>query len=127
MPDNTGLPSKQINFMFHSTPASSYRRYLGSRLQSSLYLRSQMHAVVTSVASIEQSVVLRRIPTWDAPDKPLILHISIYSVYGIYAIVRNKIFGSEQDRLWESGLCESLLQRMAACAYTMRDGLLQQL
>ena len=42
-------------------------------------------------------------------------------------IVRNKRFGSEHDRLWESGSCESLLQRMAACGYTMRDGLMQQL
>ena len=37
------------------------------------------------------------------------------------SIVRNKRFGSEHDRLWESGSCESLLQRMAACGYTMRD------
>ena len=43
------------------------------------------------------------------------------------SIVRNKRFGSEHDRLWESGSCESLLQRMAACGYTMRDGLMQQL
>ena len=42
-------------------------------------------------------------------------------------IVRNKRFGSEHDRLWESGSCESLLQRMAACGYTMRDGLMQKL
>ena len=38
------------------------------------------------------------------------------------ALIRNKRFGSEHDRLWES-----LLQHMAACGYSMRDGLLQQL
>ena len=30
----------------------------------------------------------------------------------VMTIVRNKRFGSEHDRLWESGSCESLLQRM---------------
>ena len=42
-------------------------------------------------------------------------------------IVRNKRFGSEHDRPWESGSCESLPKRMAACGYTMGDGLMQQL
>ena len=53
--------------------------------------------------------------------------VAIWLRHAYVRIVRNKRFGSEHDRLWESGSCESLLQRMAACGYTMRDGLMQQL